>query len=46
VTASVFNLSRKDAVIAISKGIVFVDGVAMDKPDYQLKDNQKLVLRG
>ena len=46
VVSSVFGVSRKDAVTAISRGIVFVDGAEMLKPDYQLKEGQKLVLRG
>ena len=46
VIASTFNLSRKDAVTAISRGLVFIDGAENLKPDYQLKDGQKMVLRG
>ena len=46
VISSVFGVSRKDAVFAISKGIVFVAGREVNKPDYQVKDGEKLVLRG
>ncbi len=46
VISSVFGISRKDAVFAISKGIVFVSGREVNKPDYQIKDGEKLVLRG
>ena len=46
VVAAVFGLSRKDAVEAIQRGIVFVDGDNPGKPDYQVKEGQKLVLRG
>lgn len=46
VISSVFGISRKDAVLAISKGLVFVSGREANKPDYQLKDGEKLVLRG
>lgn len=46
VISSVFGVSRRDAVFAISKGIVFVAGREVNKPDYQVKDGEKLVLRG
>jgi len=46
VISSVFNLSRKDAVTAINRGLVFIDGTEVLKPDYQLKEKQKMVLRG
>jgi len=46
VVSAVFGLSRRLATEAISKGIVFVDGVSVTKTDYRLSDNQKLVLRG
>ncbi len=41
-----FNVSRKSAVEAINRGIVFVDNVENKKPDYTLKGGEKLVLRG
>ena len=44
--SSVFNLSRKAAQEAISRGLVFIDGAETVKSDYQLKPNQKIVLRG
>ncbi|MCR4710579.1 MAG: hypothetical protein K5653_10055 [Clostridiales bacterium] len=46
VISSVFNLSRKAAQEAISRGLVFIDGTETVKSDYQLKPNQKIVLRG
>lgn len=46
VVSAVFSLSRKNAVEAISRGLVFIDGIQTMKPDQQLKDGQKLVLRG
>ena len=38
--------SRKTATEAITKGLVFVDGIQVMKPDRQMKDGEKLVLRG
>ena len=46
VVSAVFDLSRKSAVEAISRGLVFIDGIQTMKPDRQLKDGEKLVLRG
>lgn len=46
VVSAVFSLSRKSAVEAISRGLVFVDGVQTMKPDRQMKEGEKLVLRG
>ncbi|MBQ7640513.1 MAG: hypothetical protein IJS91_05950 [Bacteroidales bacterium] len=45
VVSAVFGLSRKLAVEAIIKGLVFVDGAEIQKPDYRLAEGQKLVLR-
>lgn len=44
--SAVFDVSRKAAVEAINRGIVFVDNVENKKPDYTLKGGEKLVLRG
>ena len=46
VISAVFGISRKSASEAISRGIVFVDGVEMSKPDIKPREGQKLVLRG
>lgn len=45
VVSTVFGLSRKLAAEAISRGLVFVDGTEVQKPDYRLLEGQKLVLR-
>lgn len=45
VISAVFGLSRKLATEAITKGLVFVDGMEVQKPDYRLSEGQKLVLR-
>lgn len=45
VVSAVFGLSRKLATEAIIKGLVFVDGAEVQKPDYRLAEGQKLVLR-
>lgn len=44
--SGVFGISRKSAVEAISSGLVFVNSVENKKPDFNLKGNEKLVLRG
>lgn len=44
--SAAFDVSRKSAVEAINRGIVFVDNVENKKPDYTLKGGEKLVLRG
>jgi len=44
--SAAFDVSRKAAVEAINRGIVFVDNVENKKPDYTLKGGEKLVLRG
>ena len=46
VISAVFSLSRKTAQEAVARGLVFVDGIQLMKPDYQLKPAQKIVLRG
>ena len=46
VISSVFGLSRKAAIEAIGCGLVFVDGVQIQKPDLKLKEESKIVLRG
>ena len=46
VVSAVFSLSRKTATEAIIKGLVFVDGIQVMKPDRQMKEGEKLVLRG
>jgi len=46
IISGAFNISRKDAVEAISRGRVFVNGVEMGKPDFSLKGGEKVVLRG
>lgn len=46
VIASAFSLSRGKAVEAIAGGIVFVNGLQMDKPERIIKEGDKLVLRG
>ncbi len=44
--SAAFDVSRKTAVEAINRGIVFVDNIETKKPDYFLKGGEKLVLRG
>lgn len=46
VVSAVFKLSRKNAVEAITRGLVFVNGLEVIKPGYSLKDGEKIVLRG
>lgn len=46
VIASAFSLSRGKATAAITGGIVFVDGIQVDKADKIVKEGDKLVLRG
>ena len=46
VLSAVFSISRKSAQEAISRGLVFLDGIQQTKPDKQLSEDQKLVLRG
>jgi len=44
--ASAFSLSRGRAVEAIGAGMVFVNGLQSEKADRQIKEGDKLVLRG
>ncbi len=44
--SSAFSLSRGRAVEAIEGGRVFVNGVQSEKPDRQMKEGDRLVLRG
>jgi RNA-binding protein YlmH len=46
VISGVFNISRTAAKDAITRGLVFVSGVEVNKPDHSLKGGEKLVLRG
>jgi len=44
--ASAFSLSRGRAAAAIEGGLVFVNGLQIEKTDRQIKEGDKLVLRG
>jgi RNA-binding protein YlmH len=44
--ASAFSLSRGRAAEAVEGGMVFVNGLQIDKADRQIKEGDKLVLRG
>ncbi len=46
VISGVFGISRQAAKEAITRGLVFVSGVEVNKPDHSLKGGEKLVLRG
>lgn len=46
IVSSAFGLSRGKAAEAISKGIVFVNHVQIIKSDFQIKEEDKIVLRG
>ena len=46
VIASAFSLSRAKAAEAIRSGIVFVNSIQSEKPDMQVEEGCKLVLRG
>lgn len=46
VVSSAFSLSRAKAAEAIRGGIVFVNGMQSEKVDMQIKEGDKLVLRG
>ncbi len=46
VIASAFQLSRAKAAEAIRAGIVFVNSMQVEKPDMQVEEGSKLVLRG
>lgn len=44
--AAVFHLSRGKAEEAIENGIVFVNGVLVEKPEKSVQEDDKIVLRG
>lgn len=46
VISAVFSLSRTKAAEAIDSGIVFVNGIEIQKAEKQVKEGDKLVLRG
>lgn len=46
VIASAFSMSRASAAEAIRRGIVFVNSMQSEKVDMQIKEGDKLVLRG
>lgn len=46
VVASAFGLSRGKAAEAVGRGIVFVNHVEVTKVDFQLKEGDKITLRG
>ncbi len=46
IVASAFSLSRSKAAEAINRGIVFVNNVEILKTDYQVKEGEKISLRG
>ncbi len=46
IVSGAFNLSRSDAFEAINKGIVYVNSVKVYKPDLQVSEKDKVVLRG
>ena len=46
VVASAFGLSRTKAAEAVKRGIVFVDSIEAVKPDMQVEEGSKVVLRG
>lgn len=46
VVSSAFSMARGRAAEAITGGIVFVNGIQCDKTDKQVKEGDKLVLRG
>ena len=46
VISAVFDLSRTKAAEAIDAGIVFVNGIEIQKAEKQVKEGDKLVLRG
>ena len=46
VIASAFRLSRAKAAEAIRSGLVFVNSMESEKPDMQVEEGSKLVLRG
>jgi len=46
VVASAFKTSRSKAAEAVTGGVVFVNGIQIDKTDKQVKEGDKIVLRG
>lgn len=46
VTASAFGLARGKAAEAIGRGIVLVNHLEVTKPDFQVKEGDKITLRG
>ena len=46
IVAAAFHVSRKEAVLAITQGKVFVEGLEINKPDFNLHGGEKVVLRG
>ncbi len=46
IISGVFNISRTAAKDAITRGLVFVSGIEVNKPDHSLRGGEKLVLRG
>lgn len=46
VVASSFKLSRAKAAEAIRSGIVFVNSIQTEKPDMQIEEGTKIVMRG
>ena len=46
VISSAFQLSRAKAADAIRSGLVFVNSLQCEKPDTQVEEGSKLVLRG
>lgn len=46
VISSAFSLSRSKAAEAIRSGLVFVNSIQLEKPDMQVEEGAKLVLRG
>lgn len=46
IISSAFQLSRAKAVEAIKSGLVYVNSMQMEKPDIQVTEDSKLVLRG
>ncbi|MGI6721420.1 MAG: RNA-binding protein [Anaerovoracaceae bacterium] len=41
-----FGMSRSKAAEAVQRGLVFVNSVEMDKPDWRIEEKDKVVLRG
>lgn len=46
IISGIFDISRKEAVEAINRGKVFINGRETTKPDFTLKGGEKVVLRG